>query len=138
VSDPNEPLAHEEAIGMLDDLAEGELDEQEAARVRAHLATCEKCQAVQAALGGGIRAAVASTPAVQEKSPDLLPGVQRRLRLRSKGRFYGETARKSPSPWPLLVASIAVLVGLTIAYFMVGQMGGASAPSAPTANGSVR
>jgi anti-sigma factor RsiW len=120
------PLAHEEAIGMLDDLAEGELDEAEASAVRAHLATCDRCQAVQAALGGGLKSAVRAESA----APDLLPGVQRRLRLRSRGRFYGETDGKAraPSPWPLLVASFTVLVGLVVAYVLLGHMGAGGAP----------
>lgn len=123
-------MPHEEAVGLLDALRDGELEGEEAARVEAHLASCERCRAVEAALGGGLRKAV--TAGVAAKEPDLLPGVQRRLHLRSRGKFYatGEARGSGPSPWPLLVASVAVLLALALGYVVLGQMGAAqSAPS---------
>lgn len=125
-------MPHEEAVGLLDALRDGELEGEEATRVEAHVATCERCRAVEAALGGGLRKAV--TAGVAAKEPDLLPGVQRRLRLRSRGKFYGQgeaPARSSaPSSWPLLIASVAILLALAVGYVVLGQMGAAtSAPS---------
>ena len=69
------------------------------------------------------------------QSTDLLPGVQRRLRLRSRGRFYNETpARKrGASPWPLMIASFAVLAALVISYLLLGQVGTAPPAPAPSA-----
>ena len=99
MSDPKvDELPHEEALGLLDALHDGELDEAEAAQVRAHVADCERCQKLEAVLGGGgIRDAVTSLP--PETMPEsVLPGVQRKLRMRSRGRFYGEP-KKAPSPW---------------------------------------
>lgn len=125
-------MPHEEAVGLLDALRDGELEGEEAAQVEAHLASCERCKAVEAALGGGLRKVV--TAGVAANEPDLLPGVQRRLRLRSRGRFYASSeGRTGPSPWPLLVASVAVLLALAIGYVVLGQMGGATpTPSTST------
>jgi anti-sigma factor RsiW len=116
-------LPHEEALGLLDALHDGELDEAEAAQVRAHVAGCERCQRLEAVLGvGGIRDAVTSLPP-ETQTESVLPGVQRKLRMRSRGRFYGKPA-KTPSPWPLLVGSVLVLALLVASYFLIGQIAG--------------
>lgn len=121
-------ISHEDAVGLLDAWKEGELEAAEAADVEEHVATCERCRAVEEALGGGLKKVMAA-PA---PAPELLPGVQRKLRLRSKGRFYAETReergdkRLGPSPWPLAIASIMVLLALAIAYVALGQVGSAT------------
>lgn len=135
MTEPLGRLEHEEAVGLLDALRDGELDAAEAARVEAHLDSCERCRAVESALGGGLREAVTGGLAAGE--PNLLPGVQKRLRLRSRGRFYGrqESTRKAGmSPWPLLLASIAILLALAVGYVTLGQVGSA----APAPSGSQR
>lgn len=131
------PLPHEEAAGLLDALRDGELSAEEAARVEAHVESCDRCRTVEAALGGSLRKAVQGGAA--EGEADLLPGVQRRLRLRSRGRFYAdgeEPQRPAVSPWPLLVASVALLVALAAGYIALGQMGApTSIAPAPSASG---
>ncbi len=129
------PLPHEEAIGLLDALRDGELSGDEAARVEAHVESCERCRVVEAALGGGLKKAVQAGVASDE--PDLLPGVQRRLHLRSRGRFYSSKDPKGPSPWPLLVTSVALLVALAFGYVALSQMG-ATTSIAPAPSGSGR
>ncbi len=59
------PIPREEAIDLLDALKDGELEEDEAARVKEHLATCERRQS---------------------NADALLPAVQRKLRRRSRGQ----------------------------------------------------
>jgi len=124
----NGDLAHEEARELLDAWRDGELDEAQASRVETHVKTCEKCQRVEELLGGGLKQAIAGAP---ESSTEILQGVQRRIRLRSRGRFYGkEDKRKMPSPWPLMVASLALLAALVVSYLLLGQVGTPSvAPS---------
>lgn len=128
---PQGALPHEEAIGLLDALRDGELEADEAARVQAHLDGCERCRRVEAALGGSLRAAVAK---VEAQPPDLLAGVQRKLHLRSRGRFYREEGKRRTglSPWPLVVASMLVLLALAASYVLLGQVGGATTAPAPS------
>ena len=123
----DEPLTHEDALGLLDALEDGELDEVEAARVRAHVEGCDRCQRVQAALGGSLKQVMNDGEARSQS--ELLPGVQRRLRLRSRGRFYGEEKRRGPSPWPLMIASIGVLMALVVSYILLGHVGVTTAPA---------
>lgn len=127
-------LSHEEAVGLLDALRDGELSPEEAARVEGHIESCERCRAVESALGGGLRRALSEAA---PKEPDLLPGVQRRLRLRSKGRFYSRTESSGMSPWPLLIASVALLVALAVGYVALGQMA-SPVPIAPAPSTSGR
>lgn len=132
-----EPMPHEEAVGLLDALRDGELEGEEAARVAAHLQACERCRAVEAALGGGLRGVVNAGDAARE--PNLLPGVQRRLHLRSRGKFYARgEAQRTPSPWPLLIASVALLAALAVGYVALGQIGAATTapPAASTSSSS--
>ncbi|MFI5298542.1 MAG: zf-HC2 domain-containing protein [Polyangiales bacterium] len=135
----SDELSHEQARELLDAWREGELEAAEAERVKAHVESCDRCRAVEAALGGGLKALLALEPKPESAktaaaTPDLLPAVQRKIRLRSRGRWYGDARAKessTPSPWPLLVVSLALLAALAIAYVMLGSVGGAStgAPS---------
>ena len=139
MTEPKDELEHEEARELLDAWKDGELDAEQAARVEAHVKTCERCQRVDALLGGGLKQAIAGAP---ESSTEILQGVQRRIRLRSRGKFYAtEEKRKMPSPWPLMIASLALLAALVVSYLLLGQVGTASvAPSTnapgPTTSGS--
>ncbi len=128
-------LSHDDALGLLDALHEGELEDDEAARVRAHVEGCDRCQRTQAALGGSLKQVMNDGEAKSQS--ELLPGVQRRLRLRSRGRFYGEEKRRVPSPWPLMIASIGVLVALVVSYLLLGHVGVTAAP-APSASGATK
>jgi len=130
----DEPLTHEDALGLLDALEDGELEADEATRVRAHVEGCERCQRVQAALGGSLKQVM--TDGEAKSQSELLPGVQRRLRLRSRGKFYGEEKRRGPSPWPLMIASIGVLVALVVSYLLLGHVGVTSTAPSPTASQS--
>lgn len=125
------PLSHEEAVGLLDAWVRDELDPAEAARVEEHVGECTRCEAQMEALGdGGLAAVMKGGMAAQEA--DVLPGVQRKIRLRSRGRYYGERQRRQMSPWPMLIGSVVVLVGLAAAYFLMGQVAGTGAPGAPS------
>ena len=51
---------------------------------------------------------------------DLLPGVQRRIRDRSRGRFYGDGWSRRGSPTSTyVVTSLLMLVILVIVYFVL-------------------
>jgi hypothetical protein len=51
---------------------------------------------------------------------DLLPGVQRRIRERSRGRFYGDGWSRRGSPTSTyVVTSLLMLVILVLVYFVL-------------------
>ena len=61
------------------------------------------------------RAKLRRTPEV-----DLLPGVQRRIRERSRGRFYGDGwSRRGSATSTYVVTSLLMLVILVIVYFVL-------------------
>jgi hypothetical protein len=54
----------------------------------------------------------------RETPPDLLPGVQKKIRQRSRGKFYGDgwsTSKAHPSTY--LITSLIMLVILLAIYF---------------------
>lgn len=67
-------------------------------------------------------------------APNLLPGVQERLRKRSRGRYYRDSFAKRAGPtWMLpLVASIAVLMILAVAWYALESIVVLEEPSSPS------
>ncbi len=55
--------------------------------------------------------------------PDLLRGVQRKIRTRSKGKFYADGWSTSQSRINYGLVAVAMLVVIAIAYFALGPMG---------------
>ena len=61
------------------------------------------------------RSKIRRTPEV-----DLLPGVQRRIRERSRGRFYGDGWSRRGSPTSTyIVTSLLMLIILVLVYFVL-------------------
>jgi hypothetical protein len=63
--------------------------------------------------------AAAEEPQVPVRAPDLLPGVQRRLRVRSRGRYYGDRFAQRAGLGlrsPLLLAVVMLLLA-ALAWF---------------------
>lgn len=74
-----------------------------------------------------LRAALRPPPG--RVAPDLLGGVQRRLRVRSRGKFYGDgwsTARAPRSTY--LVTSVLMLLVLAIVYVVLIPWVGTALP----------
>jgi hypothetical protein len=74
-----------------------------------------------------LRSALAPPPGAV--APDLLHGVQRKLRRRSRGKFYGDgwsTARSPRSTY--LVTSVLMLVLIAIVFLVLIPWGGGALP----------
>ena len=54
---------------------------------------------------------------------ELLRGVQRRIRTRSRGRFFADGWSTSSSRVNYMLVAVAMLVIVAIAYFALGPMG---------------
>jgi hypothetical protein len=54
---------------------------------------------------------------------ELLRGVQRRIRARSRGKFYADGWSTSTSRVNPLLVAVVMLVVLGVAYFALGPMG---------------
>ena len=75
------------------------------------------------ALRGALR------PPAGSVAPNLLKGVQRKLRVRSRGKFYGDgwsTARSPRSTY--LVTSLVMLVLVVFVFFVLVPWGGGALP----------
>jgi hypothetical protein len=58
-----------------------------------------------------------------EPSPQLLRGVQRKIRSRSKGKFFADGWSTSQSRVNYALVAVAMLLIIAIAYFALGPMG---------------
>jgi hypothetical protein len=59
----------------------------------------------------------------QAPEPDLLRGVQKKLRTRSKGKFYADGWSTSQSRINYGLVAVAMLIVIAVAYFALGPMG---------------
>lgn len=63
-------------------------------------------------------------------APELLQGVQRRIRTRSRGKFYGDGWSTAKSPRSTyLVTSLLMLVLIGFVFFVLVPWGGGALPS---------
>jgi hypothetical protein len=62
-------------------------------------------------------------PHSAKDSPDLLVGVQRKLRQRSRGKFYGDGWSTAHTRTSYVLVSIVMLIIMGIAYLALGPMG---------------
>lgn len=71
-------------------------------------------------LGDLLRRATLPT---KDESASLLPGVQKRLRERSRGKFYRDGWSTEPSSAHYATIALVMLVLLAVAYFALGPTG---------------
>lgn len=64
-----------------------------------------------------------SLAAPEAPVPDLVSGVQRKLRKRSRGKFYADGWSTASSRVNYVLVSIAMLLVLVIAYLVLGPTG---------------
>ena len=66
----------------------------------------------------------------ENEAPDVLRGVQRKIRQRSRGKFYadGWSTAKNPPIATYLLTSLAMLLILGLVYSLFGSLAGDPAP----------
>ena len=105
--DESGPLDPEQARDLFSEAFEAELDDVTQARfdatLAAHATLAEEYEAF-VALFAGTRALDAL------EAPDLLPHVQRKLRERSRGRFYRDRFSQLGPGWTTSMALVMVLL----------------------------
>ncbi len=63
-------------------------------------------------------------PPTESKRPEILPGVQQRIRERSKGKFYADGWSTSSNPRAtFLVTSLIMLVVIVVTWLMLSPQG---------------
>lgn len=114
-------MTEDEARDLFSEAYEGELDEAQRAAFDAALAEDE----VLAFEYDEFVAIFDSTHAMDTGGlapPDLLPGVQRKLRERSRGRYYRDVFAERPKPgvgmMPMVVACVLILLTLAVYFGM--------------------
>ena len=63
-----------------------------------------------------------SPEALTRDVPDLLSGVQKRIRKRSKGKFYGDGWSTGQARMGYVLVAIATLLMVAMAYYALGPM----------------
>jgi hypothetical protein len=66
----------------------------------------------------------------EDEAPDVLSGVQRKIRQRSRGKFYadGWSTAKNPPIATYLLTSLAMLFILGLVYSLFGSLSGEPEP----------
>jgi hypothetical protein len=63
-----------------------------------------------------------SEDALAKDAPDLLAGVQRRLRRRSRGKFYADGWSTTQARATYVLMALATLLLVSLAYFALGPL----------------
>jgi hypothetical protein len=63
-----------------------------------------------------------ATEAVVKETPDLLAGVQRRIRRRSRGKFFADGWSTGQARLGYVLVAIVTLLLVVVAYFGMGPM----------------
>jgi anti-sigma factor RsiW len=116
-------MTSEQARELFSAAFEGELDEPRARELEAAL-DADPGLAREYAQFVATLHLVQRAPAADEPAPDLLPGVQRRLRARSRGRFYADRFAERlglGSSLPLVLA-LVMLALLALAWLGLGLL----------------
>ena len=85
-------------------------------------------------LGADLRSALKGRPAAEEEAPpDVLGGFQRKLRERSRGKFYGDgwSTSRHPPINTYLITSLMMLFVLCVIYALIAPLAGAPEPAGP-------
>ncbi|HLV69001.1 MAG TPA: hypothetical protein VKY73_24465, partial [Polyangiaceae bacterium] len=80
-----------------------------------------------------IRTLVRGALGTAEDPPDLTRGVQEKIRVRSRGKFYadGWSTTKHPPVTTYLVTSVLMLVAMGLIYALLHPLSGEPAPARP-------
>ena len=70
-----------------------------------------------------LKRAAVEEPAGAAKSPSLLPGVQRKIRQRSKGKFFSDGWSTSQTRVSYAMVALVMLIILGVAYVALGPVG---------------
>jgi hypothetical protein len=87
-------------------------------------------EAEEEELGADLRSALKGGPAEEEAPPDVLGGFQRKLRERSRGKFYGDgwSTSRHPPINTYLITSLMMLAVLGVIYALLAPLSGEPVP----------
>ena len=79
---------------------------------------------------GSIRALLRKSSRMEDDVPDLVAGFQRKLRKRSRGKFYadGWSTSKEPPIMTYLITSLLMLAVMGVIYALLAPLSGEPAP----------
>jgi len=63
-----------------------------------------------------------SNESLGQGAPDLLPGVQRRIRRRSRGKFFGDGWSTGQARIGYVLVALVTLLLVLVAYYALGPM----------------
>lgn len=113
----------DEARDLLGEALEGELDAEKKSEFDAAVASDpelrEELEAYRAVMGGVARLGAHDEDV--DAPPNLLAGVQSRIRKRSRGRFFRDRFAEQAGPRSVMPLLVAILVALAIATTWVAM-----------------
>jgi hypothetical protein len=79
--------------------------------------------AMRALLKRAVEADVSSSGKSSARAPNLLPGVQRKIRQRSRGKFFADGWSTTQSRVNYGLVALVMLLIIAVAYFALGPTG---------------
>lgn len=115
-----DPMSPDEARERFSEAADEFLDDDEQAAFDAALAADDGLRAEYEAFAvtlGGVRGLGESLRGDVELGAEILPGFQKKLRERSRGRYYRDRfSEKQGDAWPMILALVTILL-VSLAWF---------------------
>jgi anti-sigma factor RsiW len=121
-------MTSQEARELFSAAYDAELDASTQREFESALASDTALAAEYAEFRALLQAAAEEPGPVSAPAPDLLPGVQRRLRARSRGRYYGDrfAERAGLGARSPLILAVVMLVLAGLAWFALRVVQGIS------------
>ncbi len=116
----NPKMDHDAAQALFNDHVDGELGAEQSAALEAHVQACESCREALDQL----RTTVAGLRGLSTPPPasDILQGVQRKIRKRSRGRYFTRGFATSGYRVPYEIIALLMVLLMVVVYFGMASL----------------
>lgn len=113
-------MDHAAAQALFSDYADDELSAADRARLDEHLHGCEACRGELATFESTLAALRANkAEASADLGPEFMDNLRSQIRVRSRGRFFGDPSQAKKRSYRIEIASLITLLLATTIYVVL-------------------